>query len=74
VRPRKLSDEEIARIRWRFAEALAARDRFRREIARLPSAEQLATECECSIAMVRRIGAGHRYATEQVLLAGRGER
>ena len=70
VRPRKLSDEEIARIRWRFTEALAARDRCRREIAGLPSVEQLALECACSTAMVRRIGAGHRYASEQVLSTG----
>jgi hypothetical protein len=68
VRPRILSDEKVAHIRDVFAKARTARQRWRDDMAQLPRPEQLAVDCECSVALIRLIGSGHRYANEPDLL------
>jgi hypothetical protein len=61
MRPRKLDDDQIAKIEDIYARVHAARERCRQEIAHLPTPEQLAVQCGCSVALVRLIGGGHRY-------------
>jgi len=64
MRPRVLNDEKVARIRDVFAKARAAREWCRKQIVQLPTIGALAEECGCSVALIRLIGAGHRYDNE----------
>jgi hypothetical protein len=61
MRPRKLDEEQVALIEDVYARVHAARERCKQEIAQLPTPEQLAIQCKCSVALVRLIGGGYRY-------------